>query len=220
MVDVRKTLDTESAGFKNRYVDYRKEVQNSKNFENKLHQMSGASSPEAAAKAANPQLTQMAAQQAVIEGQELPNDQLSPKMTQYMALIKQAATKHNLPPELIAGVIWQESRANPNAVSHCGAQGLMQLMPETAARLGVTNSFDPSQNIEGGAKYLRQMLDRFGKLDLAIAAYNAGPGNIEKYGRNIPPFKETQEYVPRVLEYATNFKASGLFVDSTTTMRA
>lgn len=152
---------------------------------------------------------------------DLPNAELSPKMTQYMPHIKTAAQKYNLPPELIAGIIWQESRANPQARSHCGAMGLMQLMPGTAAHLGVQNAYDPVQNIDGGSKYIRQMIDRFnGNLNLAVAAYNAGPGNVEKYGRTVPPFRETQEYVPKVLGYASNFKASGLFIESTTTMRA
>lgn len=117
----------------------------------------------------------------------------------YENIIKDAAQKYNLPERLISSVIKHESSFKNNTVSHAGAQGLMQLMPGTAKFLGVTNSFDPAQNINGGAKYLRQMLNQFnGNMELAIAAYNAGPGNVKKYG-GIPPFKETQNYVKRVL---------------------
>lgn len=117
----------------------------------------------------------------------------------YEAIIKEAAQKYNLPERLIFSVIKHESNFNANSVSHAGARGLMQLMPGTAKFLGVTNSFDPQDNINGGAKYLRQMLNQFnGSMELAVAAYNAGPGNVKKYG-GIPPFKETQNYVKKVL---------------------
>ncbi|WP_438316320.1 lytic transglycosylase domain-containing protein [Sporosarcina sp. FA9] len=119
----------------------------------------------------------------------------------YTAIIKQAAEKFNLPEKLISAVIKTESNFKNSVVSRSGAEGLMQLMPGTAKFLGVNDSFDPVQNITGGAKYLRQMLNQFGgDMKLALAAYNAGPGNVKKHG-GIPPFKETKEYVQKVLGY-------------------
>jgi soluble lytic murein transglycosylase-like protein len=116
--------------------------------------------------------------------------------------IQQAAAKYNLSPELIRSVIRAESNFQAEAVSPAGAKGLMQLMPETAKELGVTNPFDIQQNIDGGARYLRQMLDRFGgDLKRALAAYNAGPGAVEQYNGEVP-FSETRQYVQRVLRYA------------------
>jgi soluble lytic murein transglycosylase-like protein len=116
--------------------------------------------------------------------------------------IQQSAAKYNLSPELIRSIIRAESNFQPHAVSSAGAQGLMQLMPETAKELGVTNPFDVRQNIDGGSRYLRQMLDRFsGDLKLALAAYNAGPGAVVQYNGDVP-FSETQQYVKRVLRFA------------------
>lgn len=113
--------------------------------------------------------------------------------------ISRAAEKYQLPPQLIRAVMKAESNFNPQAVSSAGAQGLMQLMPKTARAMGVTNSFDIEQNIEGGAKYLKSMMDRFKSVPLALAAYNAGPGNVEKHG-GIPPFKETKAYVSKIMK--------------------
>lgn len=116
--------------------------------------------------------------------------------------IDKAARKYDLPPELIRGVIKAESDFQVRAESSAGARGLMQLMPATAGELGVKNLFDIDQNIDGGTRYLRNMLDRFGNdLRKALAAYNAGPGTVDRYGGKVP-YKETTQYVERVLKFA------------------
>jgi soluble lytic murein transglycosylase-like protein len=112
--------------------------------------------------------------------------------------IQDAARQHGVDPRLVAAVARRESAWNPTAVSRTGACGIMQLMPQTAKYLGVTNVFDPRENILGGTRYLRTLLDTFnGDLDLALAAYNAGPGAVEKY-KGVPPYRETQAYVAAV----------------------
>lgn len=130
------------------------------------------------------------------------------RLKKYENIIQQASEKFNIPTELIKAVITAESAGRENAVSPAGAKGLMQLMDGTANYLGVKNSFDPQDNIFGGTKYLREMLDKFGgSLNLALAAYNAGPGNVEKYN-GIPPFNETQQYVKKVTNYYNQFNNS------------
>ena len=117
----------------------------------------------------------------------------------YLPLIREAELRHRLPPGLLQALIWAESRFNPIAVSPAGAAGLAQLMPDTARELGVNDRHDPQQNIDGGARYLRQMLDLFGSVHLALAAYNAGPGAVTKAG-GIPRNRETPGYVRSVLD--------------------
>lgn len=126
-------------------------------------------------------------------------------VSSYDGIINSAAAKWGVDPALIKGVIKAESGFNANAVSRSGAQGLMQLMPGTARSLGVNAPFDPEQNINGGVRYLRGLLDRFGGDETkAVAAYNAGPGRVMQYD-GVPPFTETQNYVSKVLEYRDRF---------------
>jgi hypothetical protein len=132
------------------------------------------------------------------------------------SIIRQAAQTHGVSEGLIKAVMHTESGFNSNARSPVGAQGLMQLMPATARRFNVSNSFDPQQNIFGGAKYLSWLMKRFnGNTNLALAAYNAGEGNVDKYG-GIPPFRETQDYVKRVTSRLNNLYAGGLNLSTNT----
>ena len=134
--------------------------------------------------------------------------------SRYASQIEAAATANNVEAALIRAVITVESGYNPSAVSRAGAVGLMQLMPETAERYNVTNRHDPEQNIHGGAQYLRDLLRMFNyNLNLTIAAYNAGEQAVMKYGNRIPPYRETMEYVPKVMKlykrYSTSYAAAG-----------
>lgn len=126
--------------------------------------------------------------------------QVAPAARQQLAsLVTAAAATHGLPEELLTAVIEVESNFNPGAISPKGAIGLMQLMPQTARHLAVADASDPAANIDGGARYLKELLARFGNnLHLALAAYNAGPGTVQRTG-TIPPYAETQRYVPRVV---------------------
>lgn len=118
----------------------------------------------------------------------------------YDDLIDETARSYRVPPALVKAVVAAESAFDPRAVSRRGAKGLMQLMPQTAELLGVEHPLEPASNIRGGTEYLKAMLDRYGDLSRALAAYNAGPSAVDRYG-GVPPYPETQDYVDRVLDY-------------------
>ncbi len=129
-------------------------------------------------------------------------DELRARIRKYSPLIENVARRYGLDPDLIHAVILAESAYRPHAKSPKGAMGLMQLMPQTARRLGVDDPWDPEQNVRGGAAYLRWLLDRYdGDLELAVAAYNAGEGAVDRYGQSIPPYRETITYVNKVKEF-------------------
>jgi soluble lytic murein transglycosylase-like protein len=124
---------------------------------------------------------------------------------QFKQLIESAARRYGVDPALVTAVVQAESNFSPTAVSFAGAKGLMQLMDVTARTLGVANAFDPLQNVDGGVRFLRSLLDRYGDVGLALAAYNAGPAAVDRYG-GIPPYKETQVYVSRVLDLRDQYR--------------
>ncbi len=128
----------------------------------------------------------------------------APRRSDYDPLIAEVARAHAVPPALVKAVIAAESAFNPGAISRAGAQGLMQLMPATADELGVLDPFSALQNVQAGTSYLRQLMDRYGDLPQALAAYNAGPKAVDRYG-GIPPYRETQAYVARVLTYYRSY---------------
>ncbi len=133
-----------------------------------------------------------------VGGAPPPGMHIRPAVQQWTPVVAPIAARYNLDTEFILRVIEAESGGDPRAVSPKGAIGLMQLMPETARALGVQDPYDPVQNIEGGVRYLSHLIHRFGDLRLALAAYNAGPSNVQRYG-GVPPFPETQRYLERVL---------------------
>jgi hypothetical protein len=124
----------------------------------------------------------------------------APVHFRYDTLIDETARSYRVPPALVKAVVAAESAFDPKAKSRKGAQGLMQLMPQTATALGVDQPYEPASNLRGGTEYLRAMIDRYGDLSRALAAYNAGPGAVDRYG-GVPPYPETRDYVARVLNY-------------------
>lgn len=137
-------------------------------------------------------------------GSRRSSQHLTRQKMRFVPVIEKVAQKYQLDPRLLHAVIRAESAYDPNAVSPKGAVGLMQLMPETAARYGIHDRYDPFKNVEAGARYLRDLLAAFGDIRLAVAAYNAGEGAVRKYGNQIPPYLETREYVARVLKFYGN----------------
>jgi soluble lytic murein transglycosylase-like protein len=132
----------------------------------------------------------------------------TPASTPYDALIEQAAARNGVDPAILHGLIQQESGFDPNSTSGAGASGLTQLMPGTATSVGVANTLNPAESIEGGARYLSQLMTQFGgNTTDALAAYNAGPGAVSQYG-GVPPYPETQSYVSKVLGYAESYRQS------------
>jgi soluble lytic murein transglycosylase len=127
-----------------------------------------------------------------------------PMHWQYDGLIGLAARQHQVQPALVKAVIAAESNFDPHAVSHKGAQGLMQLMPGTAEALGVDDPFQPEDNVDGGTRYLRALIERYGDLERALAAYNAGPSAVDRH-RGVPPYAETRAYVQRVMTYYRHY---------------
>lgn len=130
----------------------------------------------------------------------------APEEGYYDAMIARHSSRNRVEPALVKAVIAAESNFEPFAVSRVGAQGLMQLMPATAAELGVRTPFLADENIDGGSRYLRMMLDRYGDVTRALAAYNAGPKAVDRY-KGVPPYKETQAYVKRVLKYYRHYRS-------------
>ena len=148
-----------------------------------------------------------------IEPEEIfqPSTEPLTEKTPFQKLIRDAAARYNLDPTLIHSVISIESNFDPKAVSRKNARGLMQLMPRTAELMGVKDSFDPAQNIDGGSHYLSDLLKKYGNdLTLALAAYNAGPDSVDKYGRRVPPYLETMKYVQRIAKTYAKLKADAL----------
>lgn len=164
-----------------------------------------APAPDGAGSFASMVQAQMAAQQGE------PGSPGAPAMVppaQIDSLVNDNAQAQDVDPALIKAIIANESGFNANATSNVGAQGLMQLMPGTAAGLGVTDAYDPAQNVAGGTKYIKGLLQRFnGDVRLAVAAYNAGPGAVEKYD-GVPPYAETQNYVQNVLSSYAKYRGN------------
>jgi soluble lytic murein transglycosylase-like protein len=155
------------------------------------------------------------------EGIRSTRDVAPDRSRRFDDVIVQHARNQGIRPDLVRAVIQVESAFDPHAVSPKGAQGLMQLMPDTARELGVRNPFNPDDNIRGGTAYLRQLLDRYDNNEvLALAAYNAGPNAVDKYGESVPPYRETRSYVSKVNRLASEARLPGTTIYKTTDVTA
>jgi len=153
-------------------------------------------------------LNQVDKVQEKIKENKIPMHQHLKKDDSFIPIIQKAAKQFGIDPLLIEAVIKQESNGNPNAVSSKGAKGLMQLIDSTASMFGIKNSFNPEENVMGGTQYLKKLLNQFdNNIELALASYNAGPGNVRKYG-GVPPFEETKNYVEKVLNHYDQLKST------------
>lgn len=171
-------------------------------------QHTGVTSPLRAPQKAETGATEAAAQTQQTAPRGNFMQRVADRLQPYQEIITRASQTYDVPESLIKGIITAESAGNPNAQSGAGAKGLMQLMDGTARDMGVKNPFDPEQNIMGGTRYIQKMLSMFnGNESVALAAYNAGPGNVQKYD-GIPPFSETQAYVRNVTRYTDQYRAS------------
>ncbi len=176
--------------------------------ENKQHSKAHRQQREAAAQR-QARLKQSGGERYTARPSAQVKGSMSVRRARYQHLIESAARRHGLSPELLHAVIRAESAYKANALSHAGACGLMQLMPATAKRFRVHDIWDPAANIEGGAEYLSLLLNMFGQdLRLALAAYNAGENAVKRYGNEIPPYRETQGYVRKVLQHLWAERAS------------
>jgi len=166
----------------------------------------GGARPQATVAASSSAPTSFASALAAAGSPASAGEEGSGSAAQYEPLIQSAAARYGIDPAVLHGLIEQESGFNASAQSGAGAMGLTQLMPGTASTLGVRNPFDPAEAIEGGARYLAQMMGQFGgNVSDALAAYNAGPGAVSQYG-GVPPYAETQSYVSKVLGYAEGYR--------------
>ncbi len=166
----------------------------------------GSADPSAAEEPYTSGLSSLAGYSGIAYEPALEGASADGESGEYESLIQQAAARNGLDPAVLHGLIQQESGFDPNATSSAGAAGLTQLMPGTASSLGVANPLDPAESIEGGARYLGELMSQFGgNTSDALAAYNAGPGAVQEYG-GIPPYAETESYVSKVLGYAEAYR--------------
>lgn len=191
MISLALLASTEAVADVYKYVDESGHVFYTDEPRNKLYKRIIKTPPIRHTSSSVPLYTNMSFQRHTFSGVD---------KAKYNELIADAASRHNIDAKLLHAVIQTESAYNPTAISSAGAAGLMQLMPGTARRFGVTDRIDPDQNVEGGTRYLKHLITMFGpRLDLAIAAYNAGENAVIKYNNTIPPYRETQDYVRQVL---------------------